>query len=47
VDEDPPDDMACLVEFPDPASFFPVLGKNFPVNLLRELREKSLQRSRF
>jgi hypothetical protein len=34
-------------QFPDPANFFPVLRKVFPVSLLRELREKSLQRSGF
>ena len=41
-------DMTYLAEqFPDPANFFPVLRKIFPVNLLRELLEKSLQRSSF
>jgi hypothetical protein len=34
-------------QFPDPANYFPVLLKVSPVNLLRELRKKSLQRSRF
>jgi hypothetical protein len=34
-------------QFPDPANFFPVVRKVFPVSLLRELRDKSLQRSGF
>jgi hypothetical protein len=41
-------DLTNLAEqFPDLANFFPVLRKGFPVNLLREFREKSLQRSGF
>jgi hypothetical protein len=40
--------MIYLAEqFPDLANFFPVLRKIFPVNLPRDLREKSLQRSGF
>jgi hypothetical protein len=41
-------DVAYVAEqFPDPANFFPVPRKAFPVNLLRELRKKSLQCSGF
>ena len=41
-------DVACLAEqFPDLANFFPVPPNAFPVNLLRELRKKSLHRSGF
>ena len=42
--EDPTEhiDVAYVAEqFPDPANFFPVPRKAFPVNLLRELRKKS------